>query len=255
MANLTTRPSRALRTLFRSALFSSVIFSSVLFSTTLLGLPLVAAAAQADSTNQPKVSQLITAAEEYALSGNYDEALPLYEMAIANLSEEPHRQNQLRYRYGIILNALGGQRPDLYPLARSQFDVVLRYIESSPGIPFEHSAARVRSAIAHTYHQHSAVQENPNRRAVMLRNAYQLYASAITDLRAEGDWQNLAITAFNIGQVCEWQGNLEEAIEWLEQAVALDRQYGLADLEEDQAYLTALRELVNPQQPVGNTAI
>jgi len=200
-------------------------------------------------------SPLIMEAEEYALEGNYDAALPLYEKAIAGLGAEPHRQNQLRYRYGIILNALGGQRPDLYPLARSQFDAVLNYIESSPGLPFEHSAARVRSAIAHTYHQQSALQTNPNKRAAMLRNAYQLYASAIEELRREEDWQNLAITAFNIGQVCEWQGNLEEAIQWLEQAVALDRRHGFADLEEDQAYLTALRELVNPEQPVGNSAI
>lgn len=198
---------------------------------------------------------LIMEAEEYALEGNYDAALPLYEKAIAGLEGQPHRQNQLRYRYGIILNALGGQRPDLYPLARGQFDAVLRYIESSPGLPFEQSAARVRSAIAHTYHQQSALQTSPNKRAVMLRNAYQLYASAIDQLRREEDWQNLAITSFNIGQVCEWQGNLEEAIQWLEQAVALDRRHGFADLEEDLAYLTALREQVNPEQPVGNTAI
>ncbi|GAB2521454.1 tetratricopeptide repeat protein [Microbulbifer agarilyticus] len=240
MANTKTRPSQALR---------------ALLGTALLGLQLLVDSAMAAGSEQPKVPQLIAAAEEYALSGNYAEALPLYERAIASLAEDPLQQNQLRYRYGIILNALGGQQPDLYPLARSQFEAVLRYVESGPGIPFEHSAARVRSAIAHTYHQHSAVQENPNRRAVMLRNAYQLYSGAIKELRAEGDWQNLAITAFNIGQVCEWQGNLEEAIEWLEQAVALDRQYGFADLEEDQAYLTALRELVNPRQPVGNTAI
>ncbi|MBY6191602.1 tetratricopeptide repeat protein [Microbulbifer agarilyticus] len=240
MAKTTTRPSRALRKVLSAAL---------------LGLQLVVSGAFAGSADQNKVPQLIAEAEQHALSGNYDDALPLYERAIARLADDPLQQNQLRYRYGIILNALGGQRPDLYPLARSQFEAVLLYVESGPGIPFEHSAARVRSAIAHTYHQYSAVQENPNRRAIMLRNAYQLYSSAIKELRAEGDWQNLAITAFNIGQVCEWQGNLEEAIEWLEQAVALDRQHGFADLEEDQAYLTALRELVNPQQPVGNTAI
>ncbi|WP_239692572.1 tetratricopeptide repeat protein [Microbulbifer mangrovi] len=201
------------------------------------------------------VAPLIMEAEEYALEGNYDAALPLYERAIAGLSAQPHRQNQLRYRYGIILNALGGQRPDLYPLARGQFEAVLAYIESSPGLPFEHSAARVRSAIAHTYHQHSALQTNPNKRAAMLRNAYQLYISAMDELRREEDWQNLAITSFNIGQVCEWQGNLEEAIQWLEQAVALDKRHGFPDLEEDLAYLTALRDLVNPERPVGNTAI
>lgn len=200
-------------------------------------------------------AQLVTAAEEYALAGNYAAALPLYERAIAGLAAQPHRQNQLRYRYGIVLNALGGQRPDLYPLARSQFEAVLTYIESSPGLPFEHSAARVRSAIAHTYHQYSAVQESPNKRALMLRNAYQLYASAITDLRREQDWQNLAITSFNIGQVCEWQGNLEEAVIWLERAVTLDEQHGFADLEEDLAYLTALRERINPSKPVGATPI
>lgn len=219
-----------------------------------LGLQL-AFQAQVLAETVDDATPIIMEAEEYALEGNYDAALPLYERAIADLDTEPHRQNQLRYRYGIILNALGGQRPDLYPLARSQFDAVLSYIESSPGLPFEHSAARVRSAIAHTYHQQSALQTNPNKRAAMLRNAYQLYASAIGELRREEDWQNLAITAFNIGQVCEWQGNLEEAIQWLEEAVTLDRRHGFADLEEDLAYLTALRELVNPEQPVGNSAI
>lgn len=201
------------------------------------------------------VATLIAEAEENALSGDYDAALPLYERAIAGLASDRRSQSLLRYRYGIVLNALGGERPDLYPLARSQFEAVLAYIESSPGLPFEHSAARVRSAIAHTYHQHSALQENPTRRAAMLRNAYQLYASAIGDLRQERDWQNLAITAFNIGQVCEWQGNLEEAIQWLEQAVDLDRRHGFEDLEEDMAYLTTLREMVNPRHPASDTAI
>jgi tetratricopeptide (TPR) repeat protein len=211
--------------------------------------------AQAEPNESEGMAPLIEEAEENALAGDYDAALPLYERAIAGLTADPHSQNLLRYRYGIVLNALGGERPDLYPLARSQFEAVLSYIESSPGLPFEHSAARVRSAIAHTYHQHSALQENPNKRATMLRNAYQLYASAIGDLRREGDWQNLAITAFNIGQVCEWQGNLEEAIQWLEQAVELDRRHGFEDLEEDMGYLSALREMVSPEQPVGDTAI
>ena len=237
------------------ALLLSTLLAPVLGALLSLPLALPAGAETRHETTGANAAALITEAEEYALEGNYDAALPLYEQAIAGLASEPRRQNQLRYRYGIILNALGGQRPDLYPLARSQFEAVLHYIESAPGIPFEHSAARVRSAIAHTYHQHSALQENPNKRAAMLRNAYRLYSGAIEALRTEGDWQNLAITAFNIGQVCEWQGNLEEAIQWLEQAVALDRQHGFPDLEEDQAYLTALRELVNPQQPVSNTAI
>ncbi|QIL91606.1 tetratricopeptide repeat protein [Microbulbifer sp. SH-1] len=222
----------------------------------LLAAQLIAAApALAAPAESGPVARLIAQAEETALSGDYDAALPLYERAIAGLANDPRHQNLLRYRYGIVLNALGGERPDLYPLARSQFEAVLTYIESSPGLPFEHSAARVRSAIAHTYHQHSALQENPNKRAAMLRNAYQLYASAIGDLRQERDWQNLAITAFNIGQVCEWQGNLEEAIQWLEQAVDLDRRHGFEDLEEDMAYLTSLREMVNPRQPAGDSAI
>ncbi|MBB5212853.1 tetratricopeptide repeat protein [Microbulbifer hydrolyticus] len=221
----------------------------------LLCLTLAASTAAQSGNNAVDPTSLIMEAEEFALEGNYDAALPMYEQAIASLVSEPHRQNQLRYRYGIILNALGAQRPDLYPLARGQFEAVLTYIESSPGLPFEHSAARVSSAIAHTYHQQAALQTNPNKRAAMLRHAYQLYTSATEQLRREEDWQNLAITSFNVGQVCEWQGNLEEAIQWLEQAVALDRRHGFADLEEDQAYLTALRELVNPERPVGNTAI
>ncbi|WP_105101833.1 tetratricopeptide repeat protein [Microbulbifer pacificus] len=222
----------------------------------LLALHLGAVApANAEPNESEGMAPLIAEAEENALAGDYDAALPLYERAISGLRGDPHSQNLLRYRYGIVLNALGGERPDLYPLARSQFEAVLTYIESSPGLPFEHSAGRVRSAIAHTYHQHSALQENPNKRAAMLRNAYQLYTSAIGDLRQERDWQNLAITAFNIGQVCEWQGNVEEAIHWLEQAVDLDRRHDLEDLEEDLAYLTALRELANPRQPVSDTAI
>lgn len=205
--------------------------------------------------SEEPVAQLIGDAEEYALGGDYNAALPLYERAIASLANDPPQQHRLRYRYGIILNALGSQRPDLYPLARSQFQAVLAYIESAPGLPFEHSAARVRSALAHTYHQQSATVDNPQQRAQMLRNAYQLYRSAQAELEKEEDWQNLAITYFNIGQVCEWQGNLEEAIQWLEQAVTLDRHHGFDDLEEDQAYLTALREMVNPSRPVDNTPI
>lgn len=225
---------------------------SALALSQLLALPVFA---EPNESEGVPVAQLVGEAEQFALGGDYDAALPLYEQAIARLRDDPPQQHRLRYRYGIILNALGGQQPDLYPLARSQFQAVLSYIESSPGLPFEHSAARVRSALAHTYHQQSATIANDLERAQMLRRAYQLYSAAQVELQQEEDWQNLAITYFNIGQVCEWQGNLEEAIEWLEQAVVLDRRHGFDDLEEDQAYLTALREQVNPTRPVGSTAI
>lgn len=225
---------------------------SVLTLSLTLAMP---AQAEPNESEGIPVAELVSEAEEYALSGNYDAALPLYEQAIAGLASDLPGQHRLRYRYGIILNALGGQRPDLYPLARSQFEAVLAYIESSPGLPFEHSAARVQSALAHTYHQQSVSIASELKRAQMLRSAYLLYSSAADQLQREEDWQNLAITYFNIGQVSEWQGNLEEAIDWLERAVALDRQHGFDDLEEDLAYLTALRELVNPAQPAGNTAI
>lgn len=236
--------------MYQARLLPSLI--SALTLSVALALP---AQAEPNESEGVPVAQLVSEAEEYALGGDYDAALPLYEQAIANLQNDLLQQHRLRYRYGIILNALGGQRPDLYPLARSQFESVLAYIESSPGLPFEHSAARVQSALAHTYHQQSATVDSEHQRAQMLRRAYQLYSAALPALQAEEDWQNLAITTFNIGQVCEWQGNLEEAIEWLEQAVALDRRHGFDDLEEDLAYLTALRELVNPARPAGNTAI
>lgn len=230
---------------------SQLVVATALTSSLLAG----AVWAEPNESEGPPITRWIAEAEEYALRGRYDNALPLYEKAIAALAQDRPQQHRLRYRYGIILNALGGQRPDLYPLARSQFESVLAYVESSPAIPFEHSAARVRSALAHTYHQQSASESDIHRRTQLLRSAYQLYAAARVQLKEEKDWQNLAITYFNLGQVCEWQGNLEEAIEWLEEAVALDRRHGFDDLEEDLAYLTALREQVNPTQPTGNTRI
>lgn len=227
-----------------------------------------AALAAPAANRAPAPQALVTEAEELALTGDFDNALPLYERAIAALSGQPAEQQALRYRYGMVLNALGGQaRPDLYPLARSQFQSVLRYLErgnrepeqsgrnQEPGGPgFEHSTARVRSALAHTYHQQSASEGGP-RRAQLLRSAYQLYSSATAELARERDWHNLSITYFNLGQVCEWQGNLEEAIEWLEKAVKLDRQHGFPDLEEDQAYLLALRQQANPSVSIGTTSL
>jgi tetratricopeptide (TPR) repeat protein len=201
------------------------------------------------------VPQLIAEAEEYSRSGDFDAALPLYEKAIAGLTKQPQAQQQLRYRYGIVLNALGErQRPDLYPLARVQFESVLRYLEDD-GQPLEHSAARVRSALAHTYHQQAGSEEVPGKQARLLRSAYSLYRNASDDLAREGEWHNLAITYFNLGQVCEWQGNLEEAIHWLEQAVELDRTHGFADLEEDRQYLATLRQQANPPATAGTTAL
>ncbi|WP_237066616.1 tetratricopeptide repeat protein [Microbulbifer guangxiensis] len=196
---------------------------------------------------------LVAEAEALAMEGDYDAALPLYEQAIAALSEEPGEQNNLRYRYGIVLSALGGElRPDLYPLARAQFESVLDFLDS--GETLAHSPARVRSALAHTYHQQAATVEG-SKQNDLLRNAYFLYRDAVADLAELEEWHNLAITYFNLGQVCEWQGNLTEAVDWLEKAVALDQQHGFADLEEDRAYLLALREQLNPPARATTTAL
>ncbi|WP_444926682.1 tetratricopeptide repeat protein [Microbulbifer sp. TRSA002] len=188
---------------------------------------------------------LVTEAETYARTGNYADALPLYEKAISSLSDYPDQQQALRYRYGIVLNAFSAQaRPDLYPLARAQFESVLNYLDEGAVLP--QSTARVRSAMAHTYHQQAATEKEHTQRAHLLRSAYLLYKSAIQGLREQEEWQNLAITYFNLGQVCEWQGNLEEAIIWLEKTVKLDMQHKLPDLQEDSDYLSALRSQVEP---------
>ncbi|SHF59915.1 Tetratricopeptide repeat-containing protein [Microbulbifer donghaiensis] len=203
---------------------------------------------------QAEPQQLVDQAEEFAIEGDFDAALPLYEKAIAALAPQPKQQQALRYRYGIVLNALGAHaRPDLYPLARAQFESVLSYLDG--GASLEHSAARVRSALAHTYHQQAGSEEDPIQRAHLLRTAYLVYSGAAQDLADEREWHNLAITYFNLGQVCEWQGNLEEAVEWLEKAVSLDRQHGFPDLEEDRNYLLALREQINPPARASTTAL
>lgn len=208
----------------------------------------------------PAPQQLVDEAEKLALDGDFDAALPLYEKAIAALGSRPQQQQALRYRYGMVLNALGARaRPELYPLARAQFESVLAYLDGGASLghppPFEHSVARVRSALAHTYHQQAASEEDPVQKAHLLRTAYLLYSGATRDLARRKEWHNLAITYFNLGQVCEWQGNLEEAVEWLEKAVALDARHGFADLEEDRAYLLALRQLVNPPARASSMAL
>jgi len=187
----------------------------------------------------------VSKAETLARRGEFDAALPLYEKAISALTLYPAKQQALRYRYGIVLNALGAKsRPDLYPLARTQFQSVLNYLDSGAELP--HSAARVRSAMAHTYHRQAASESTVTQRAHLLNTAYFLYKSAIDGLSDQKEWHNLAITYFNIGQVCEWQGNLEEAIAWLEKAVQLDLRHKLPDLKEDSDYLTTLRQQVEP---------
>ncbi|GAA5524149.1 hypothetical protein Maes01_00703 [Microbulbifer aestuariivivens] len=197
--------------------------------------------------------ELVAEAEALALEGDYSAALPLYEQAIASLAGQPKAQHNLRYRYGIVLSALGGElRPDLYPLARAQFESVLDFLAS--GQSLTHSPARVRSALAHTYHQQAASAE-AGQQVELLRSAYFLYRGAVPELASQAEWHNLAITYFNLGQVCEWQGNLAEAVDWLEKAVALDRQHGFADLEQDSAYLLALREQLNPSAHATTTAL
>ncbi|MFI2812396.1 MULTISPECIES: tetratricopeptide repeat protein [Microbulbifer] len=221
--------------------------------TPLLLAGLLAGNALAEAT--PPVTSLVESAEARALEGDFDAALPLYERAIAGLGDEPARQHALRYRYGIVLNALGAREdPDtFYPLARAQFSAVLDYL--GEGGELEHSAARVSSALAHTLHQQAPYARSPLHQSQMLRRAYLLYNDAASGLAREQEWHNLAITYFNLGQVCEWQGNLEEAIEWLEKAVALDARHGFPDLEEDRAYLYALREQVNPPARASATAL
>lgn len=232
--------------------------TNLLLCTALLAPATSWAAPAAEKESAPQ--QLVSEAEELALQGEFDTALPLYEKAIAALAEEPGQQQALRYRYGMVLNALGARaRPELYPLARAQFESVLNYLNSGPSPeqppPLEHSAARVRSALAHTYHQQSASEEDPMQKAHFLRTAYLLYNSAAQDLKRQREWHNLSITYFNLGQVCEWQGKLEEAIHWVENAVKLDRLHGFVDLEEDHAYLLALRRQLNPTANASTTAL
>lgn len=200
-------------------------------------------------------SALAEAAEQRALEGDYEAALPLFERAISSLADNPGQQHELRYRYGIILNALAAQHEPgtYYPLARAQFEAILDY--QAAGGQITHSPARVTAALAHTFHQQSAHELRATQRSQFLREAYRLYRDAAGVLEQQEEWHNLSITFFNIGQVCEWQGNLEEAIDWVERAVALDRQHGLADLEEDLQYLLALRELVNPTKSTAETAL
>lgn len=229
--------------------------TNLLLCTALLapGATVAAPAAKREAAPQSS-AQLVAEAEELALEGDFDSALPLYEKAIASLSPHPQRQQELRYRYGIVLNALGARaRPDLYPLARAQFEVVLDYVES--GEPLEHSAARIRSALAHTYHQQAPSEESATKQSHLLRNAYTLYRGAAHELAQQREWHNLAITYFNLGQVCEWQGNLEEAIEWVEKAVELDHRFGFADLDEDRSYLLALRQQATPPARVSATSL
>ncbi|GAB2880202.1 tetratricopeptide repeat protein [Microbulbifer echini] len=196
----------------------------------------------------------VSEAEALARRGDFGAALPLYEKAISALVSYPSQQHALRYRYGIVLNALGAKsRPDLYPLARAQFESVLRYLDSGAKLP--HSSARVRSALAHTYHRQAASEETATQRKQLLNTAYLLYKSAVEGLLNQREWHNLAITYFNLGQVCEWQGNLEEAINWLEKAVQLDLQHKLPDLEEDSDYLAALRQQVEPVQQNRETTL
>ncbi|WP_444921063.1 tetratricopeptide repeat protein [Microbulbifer sp. CnH-101-G] len=196
----------------------------------------------------------VNEAESLARQGNFGDALPLYEKAISALGDYPSQQHTLRYRYGIVLNALGAKsRPDLYPLARAQFQSVLRYLDSGAQLP--HSSARVRSALAHTYHRQAASEDLTTQREYLLSTAYLLYKSALDGLLNQEEWHNLSITYFNLGQVCEWQGNLEEAIHWLEKAVQLDLQYELPDLEEDSDYLAALRQQVEPVQQNRETTL
>ncbi|WP_346838950.1 tetratricopeptide repeat protein [Microbulbifer sp. SAOS-129_SWC] len=212
------------------------------------------APAAAIAAPAPAPAQLVDEAEQLALGGDLDAALPLYEKAIGDLAAQPQQQQALRYRYGIVLNALGGRdHPELYPLARAQFEAVLNYLDS--GAHLEESSARVRSALAHTYHQQAASETDPSHKARLLRSAYQLYSSAAHGLFREREWHNLAITYFNLGQVCEWQGNLEEAIGWLEKAVELDDRHGFSDLQEDSNYLSGLRRQANPAVRTSTTAL
>ncbi|MEW5248853.1 tetratricopeptide repeat protein [Microbulbifer sp. 2201CG32-9] len=200
------------------------------------------------------VRALIDSAEASARLGDYDAALPRYESAISALAAEPRRQQELRYRYGMVLTALAKRhRPDLHPLARAQFQAVLDYLDS--GAPLRYSAAQVSSALAHSYHQQAASADQAARRSHLLRNAYRLYRGAIGGLTRQQQWHNLAITYFNLGQVCEWQGNLEEAITWVEKAVELDRSHGFADLEEDIDYLLALRQRAYPDTKTATSAL
>lgn len=225
-------------------------FTRPLLRQLLLAASLLAPAAAL--ANSP--ANLVEQAEEQALAGDLDGALPLYEKAISQETQAAAR-HALHYRYGMLLNALGGAgRSELYPLARAQFQTVLHYLEED-GATLEHSPARVRSALAHTYHQQAGSEDSPARQAQLLRNAYGLYRAAAPELAQDGEWHNLAITYFNLGQVCEWQGNLIEAIDWVEKAVALDIEHGFEDLEEDRAYLLALRQLVNPPADLGATAL
>ncbi|GMG87198.1 hypothetical protein [Biformimicrobium ophioploci] len=224
-----------------------------LFLAALTALPAMPAAGATDAIDQVPVNQLPASplsADQLAAQGEYEQALLAYETALsaATDAESP----SLRFQYGKLLMHIGlGARPEMLPLARQQFARMLADEQDDKIL-----RGRALSALAHSYHQQALQLSTESVEFRQLtRRANGLYLDAREELISGSDWHNLSITCYNLGQLAEWRGDLSAAVDFLEQAVALDREHGFTDLAEDLAYLNDLKSQLQTEIRSSTTAL
>lgn len=180
--------------------------------------------------------------------GEYEKAIPYYEAAIAGLSKVDldlykGLEYETRHSYVLLLtdHARNGN-PEYIPVARENTKLILDYLK--------HNNAAISTvgmtllSLAYTYHQEAAYTEVEEHYYQLLETAYGTYLQAVEHLKAEQDWYNLTYAYYNLGETAEWYGDIDQAVEWLELTVELDKKYGFdEDLQEDQRYLTHLRQI------------
>lgn len=178
--------------------------------------------------------------------GNYSKAIPYYETAIEGFSKDSELEDleyDTRFIYAeMLLEHAKEDNPEFIEPARTHLESVLNYIDTTKDNDFDVSKGLALSTMAHTYHVESLFVEDDDEYFLVLESAYSIYLESTEELESAKEWHNLSITAYNIGEVADWYGDIDEAINWMSRAVQLDKEHGFdEDLIQDQTYLDDLQ--------------
>ena len=155
------------------------------------------------------------------------------------------------YGAGYALNEKAFAEGDVagHEMARGFFEVADACINDDRGSV---NQGTITTAIASTYHRVGlALYPGPGFRK-NFDKALEVYAKAIPSLRSGRDFQNLSIALYSKGSVFVSYGDFDKAVKYVGEAVEIDKEHSLPDLQEDQEFLDQIKRLQSEQGAAGN---
>ncbi len=202
----------------------------------------------ADSSREnQELSELVDTAETDVLSGNENSRLAELRSHVEKAASDTASELTAHYDLGFYLNELGKHGLDTHrDDAIASFERCLELLENGVIAP-EADKTQVMAGLAFTYYTDwsNTPPHDPSREAKG-RVAWDKFNMVADLYRTEHFWLGLMVTNHNRAMVAEGLGEINSAIEYMEEAVRLDEQHGPESYREfNRDYLAMLRSMVD----------